>query len=193
MLRRSDWRRDLHFQTRTTIDTLDYSGRGFNQGSKLIIAATGQPIRQLPTELPAGIGLPEEFRDPALVIPGVLAINAPPYCRPDDRGVLRRFAQQLGPGSALEAFPLITLVDDSDFCQRTLANWLWVTFTRSDPATDIDGMGATTIDKHWGCSGPLVVDARIKPHHAPPVIEDPETSRKVDARAARGGPLARFL
>jgi 4-hydroxy-3-polyprenylbenzoate decarboxylase len=35
----------------------------------------------------------------------------------------------------------------------------------------------------------LVIDARSKPHHAPPLIEDPEVSRRVDALAALGGPL----
>ncbi len=44
MLERVDWRRDLHFQTRTTIDTLDYSGSGFNEGSKLVIAARARSV-----------------------------------------------------------------------------------------------------------------------------------------------------
>jgi 4-hydroxy-3-polyprenylbenzoate decarboxylase len=39
----------------------------------------------------------------------------------------------------------------------------------------------------------LIIDARIKPHHAPPLVEDPETTRKVDALATRGGPLAKYL
>ena len=34
MLERVDWTRDLHFQTCTTIDTLDYSGDAMNEGSK---------------------------------------------------------------------------------------------------------------------------------------------------------------
>ena len=43
-------RRDLHFQTRTTIDTLDYSaGEGLNAGSKLVIAAAGPKRRELGT------------------------------------------------------------------------------------------------------------------------------------------------
>ena len=47
MLERVDWRRDLHFQTRTTIDTLDYSGEGLNRGSKVVIAAAGPKRRDL--------------------------------------------------------------------------------------------------------------------------------------------------
>ena len=48
LLERVDWRRDLHFQTRTTIDTLDYSGSGFNEGSKVVVAAAGAKRRELP-------------------------------------------------------------------------------------------------------------------------------------------------
>jgi 4-hydroxy-3-polyprenylbenzoate decarboxylase len=45
------------------------------------------------------------------------------------------------------------------------------------------------VDKHWGCHGPLVLDARVKPHHAPVLEEDPETTRRIDALAVPGGPL----
>ena len=48
VLSRVDWRTDLHFQTETTIDTLDYSGTGLNAGSKVVIAAAGPPRRELP-------------------------------------------------------------------------------------------------------------------------------------------------
>ena len=95
----------------------------------------------------------------------------------------------LRPGDALNGFPLVVLVDDSEFTARTLNNWLWVTFTRSNPAADIHGVGAFTRQKHWGCDGPLVIDARIKPHHAPPLEEDPAVTRRVDALCARGRPL----
>ena len=68
-------------------------------------------------------------------------------------------------------------------------NFLWTTFTRSNPATDIHGIESFEKDKHWGCLGALVIDARGKPHHAPPLVEDPKISRRVDALAAPGGPL----
>src|SRR4029434_8267256 len=61
LLERFDPARDLHFQTRTTIDTLDYSGTGLNEGSKLVIAAAGPVRRRLATEVPAGLHLPEGF------------------------------------------------------------------------------------------------------------------------------------
>lgn len=189
ILARADWRRDLHFQTKTTIDTLDYSGRGLNQGSKLVIAATGPPIRQLPTEIPGDLQLPNDFKNPRLVMPGVITVEAPKY----DRQSLREFVNSTVTESPVNQFPLITLVDDSEFASRSLGNWLWATFTRSNPAIDVDGIGGGSESKHWGCTGSLVIDARVKPHHAPPLIEDPATTAKVDAMAARGGPLSKYL
>lgn len=194
LLRRVDWRRDLHFQTRTTIDTLDYSGDGLNRGSKVVIAAAGPPIRELPSELPAELNLPEGYRDPRIVAPGILAITAPPATGDAEREhSARKFCQAFTPDQPLNRFPLVTLVDDARFAAERLENWLWVTFTRSNPASDIDGIAAETVHRHWGCRGSLVIDARSKPHHAPPLVADSETQKRVDARAARGGELARYL
>jgi 4-hydroxy-3-polyprenylbenzoate decarboxylase len=187
VLRRVDWSNDLHFQTRTTIDTLDYSGHGLNQGSKVVIAAAGRARRTLPTELPRDLRLPDGYRDPRVVLPGILAVQGPPY--EHDGGNVLAFCRSFGPDDAIGAFPLIVVVDDSAFTARSQRNFLWVTFTRSDPAADIEGIGGFTDRKHWGCTGSLVIDARIKPHHAPPLVDDPEVERRVDALAARGGPL----
>ncbi|HEX4130011.1 MAG TPA: UbiD family decarboxylase [Pirellulales bacterium] len=181
VLERVDWRRDLHFQTCTTIDTLDYSGTGLNEGSKVVIAAAGPKCRELPTTMDTDLRLPEGFTAPRLALPGVLCITA------------RAFGDSLCAAytatDAINAFPLIILCDDSEFTARTLNNFVWVTFTRSNPAADIAGIEAFTEHKHWGCRGSLVIDARTKPHHAPPLEEDPEVTMRVDALAARGGPL----
>ena len=99
---------------------------------------------------------------------------------------LRRFCEAYRPGDTINAFPLIVLVDDAEFTARTLNNFLWVTFTRSNPAADIAGIAAFISQKHWGCRGSLVIDARIKPHHAPPLVEDAAVTRRVDALAAPG-------
>lgn len=184
LLQRADWRTDLHFQTCTTIDTLDYSGTGLNEGSKLVIAAAGPPRRSLSGTLPEGLTLPEGFTDPAVCLPGILAIQAPAYAT--EPGAAERFCEGIRLG---DNFPLVVLVDDSEFTAATLNNFVWVTFTRSNPAADVYGVGASTRQKHWGCTGPLVIDARIKPQHAPPLVEDPAVTRRVEALAAPGGPL----
>lgn len=188
-LERVDWTRDLHFQTRTTIDTLDYSGTGLNEGSKVIIASTGNPRRNLPTEISSVSQLPEGFRNPKLVYPGILAIKGPAYEEgaASDFRPLRRSLE--AHGHPFAEFPLIVVVDDSDFVAQRFDNFLWVTFTRSNPAADIDGVHSFVENKHWGCRGPLLIDARIKPWHAPPLEEDPDITRKVEQLAAPGGPL----
>src|SRR5262245_54600964 len=81
LLERLDPQSDLHFQTRTTIDTLDYSGTGLNEGSKLVMAVAGPRRRELPASVPPGHFLPEGFGEPRVCLPGVLAVQAPP-CRP---------------------------------------------------------------------------------------------------------------
>lgn len=187
VLRRVDWRRDLHFQTNTTIDTLDYSGTGFNEGSKLVIACAGESKRSLATTLPSDLKLPDGFSEPKFCLPGVVAVNGPKYAA-EGKAAVERFVRSYS-GDAIAGLPLIVIVDDSDFCSRQLNNWIWVVFTRSNPAADIDGIGAGTVNKHWGCTGSLVIDARIKPHHAPPLEDDPAVTKRVDELAAPGGPL----
>lgn len=192
LLERIDWRTDLHFQTCTTIDTLDYSGTGLNEGSKVVLAAAGPKRRELPRMLPGRFRLPDGFSTPKVVMPGVLAAQGPAY-KTAGEGALRRFCDGYRPDDSVNDFPLIVVVDDGDFAARSLDNWLWVTFTRSNPAADIDGVGAFTRQKHWGCEGALVIDARIKPHHAPPVEEDPAVAKRVESLAAPGGPLHGIL
>lgn len=194
MLERVDWKRDLHFQTQTTIDTLDYSGSGLNQGSKVVVAAVGPSVRELPVEIPVSLSLPEGFGNPRICLPGVLAVSAPKSSsgHPGNT-ILRSFCSSFSAESPINRFPLVLLVDDSEFTARSLNNFLWTVFTRSNPAVDIDGIDASIQDKHWGCGGSLVIDARVKSHHAPPLIENPEISKRVDAMAARGGPLAKYL
>ncbi len=188
LLARVDWRRDLHFQTRTTIDTLDYSGSGLNEGSKVVIAAAGPPVRELPPTLPSELRLPDGFTAPRLALPGVLVVRGPRHTGAADRAA-SSFCAEYRATDDINRFPLVVLVDDSEFAARSLHNFLWVTFTRSNPAADIHGIESSIEDKHWGCRGALVIDARAKPHHAPPLVEDPDVTRRVDRLGARGGPL----
>ncbi|MBW1644744.1 MAG: UbiD family decarboxylase [Deltaproteobacteria bacterium] len=192
-LARVDWRRDLHFQTRTTIDTLDYSGDGLNRGSKVVMAAAGPPRRQLAAAVPAALTLPAGFQRPRVCLPGILAVEGPLAAgAAAERGAdlqmtafcAAAVGRQLWPG-----FPLVVVVDDSEFVARSLDNFLWVTFTRSDPAGDLYGFASFTAAKHWGCGGSLVIDARRKPHHAPPLVADPVVERRVDALGAPGASL----
>jgi 4-hydroxy-3-polyprenylbenzoate decarboxylase len=191
VLERADWRRDLHFQTATTIDTLDYSGSGLNEGSKLVIAAAGPVRTTLATGVPAGLEFPAGFGGCDVCLPGILAVQGPPSKQGRGEGdpAIDAFCRFYAERDCFKGFPLIVICDDSHFTAATLNNFVWVSFTRSNPATDIYGIGEETRGRHWGCRGPLVIDARVKPFHAPPLVDDPVVERRVDELGAKGGPL----
>ena len=189
MLERVDWKRDLHFYTNSTIDTLDYSGTGLNAGSKLVIAAVGEARRKLSGELPKDLKLPNGLSNPKMIMPGVMCIQAPAYVdAPTTEREMKDLSNVLS-GIDMEATPLIIIADDSGFVVESMNNFLWVTFTRSNPAEDVHGVRSFTKAKHWGCEGPMIIDARIKPHHAPVLELDPETEKKVDKLGAKGASL----
>jgi len=191
VLERIDLTRDLHFQTRTTIDTLDYTGTGLNRGSKLVMAAAGPKRRTLATDYPADLSLPAGFRDPRVCLPGILSITSPQWTAAAHAQdpVAATFCEHTAASKGLEGFPLIVLCDDSPFCADSLNNLLWVLFTRSNPAADVHGIRPFVQDKHWGCEGSLVIDARVKAHMAPPLEEDPDVTARVDRLFNKSGPL----
>lgn len=195
VLERVDWTRDLHFHTRTTMDTLDYSGDGLNSGSKLVVAASGAARRRLPSELPTMLGLPDDWRNPRMAMPGVLCIETERATPSNQLGhrPWQRACDMIDPRGEINRWPLVVLVDDADFAARNINNFVWVTFTRSNPAVDVYGIGAANIDKHFSVSGSLVIDARVKPHHAPPLIEDPQVTAKVDALASKSLAISKYL
>lgn len=199
MLERIDWRRDLHFQTRTTIDTLDYSGSGVNEGSKLVLTAAG-PIKRTLLETSYSMQLPSGFEGARLVAPGIAVVEGPPFQSYALAGEqMAQLAAALGNdphcnANALHqaggpALPLIVLTDNLKFTATNWHNFVWVTFTRSNPSHDVYGVDENVEHKHWGCRGALIIDARSKPHHAWPLEEDPAVEKRVDRLFARGASL----
>ncbi|MDO3413078.1 UbiD family decarboxylase [Saccharibacillus sp. CPCC 101409] len=190
ILERIDLRRDLHFQTNTTIDTLDYSGTGLNSGSKVIFAAVGKPARTLSADVPAGLTqLPDGFGAPAMALPGIALLEGPAFTN------YARAAEEIGELSAalarqgsLDGCPLIVLCDDSSFMSAAFDNFLWAAFTRSNPSHDIHGVNASVEYKHWGCDN-IIIDARTKPHQAPALVPDPEVAEHIGRLFAPGGSL----
>ncbi len=189
VLSRIDTRRDLHFQTRTTMDTLDYSGTGINEGSKVVFAAAGPPVRELGTRVPAELSLPDSYGDAGVALPGVLAVQGPAWTPSGGRELAAVLGEQTPFAGQGTPWPLVVLVDRGVDITQRVKDFLWVCFTRSNPSHDIFGVGEGIEDKHWGCDGSIVIDARVKPHHAPPLVEDPEVTKRVDQLFAPGGPL----
>lgn len=195
LLERIDLTRDVHFYTNTTIDTLDYSGTGINSGSKVVLAAYGEKLRELATEVPAELKELQGFVNPQVCMPGVVALQAHAFTTYENAAKeIAALNAQLEPqlqtaNNKLQTVQIIVIADDSSFTAATLNNYLWVTYTRCNPSHDMHGIGAFTEHKHWGCRGPLVIDARIKPHHAPALVKDPAVEKRIDQLFAKGGSL----
>ena len=190
VMERLDPTRDLHFITRTTMDTLDYSGISLNQGSKVIISVAGKKKRTLTSKLNNDLHLAKGFYNPKMFFKSILVIKGPPHNL--DRDTHDPAIIELADGlkdQDLKGICFIVVVDDVDFTTKNWDNFLWVTFTRSDPATDIYGVDSFIRCKHWGCRGPIIIDARLKKYHAPVLEEDPDTINKIKELGRRGGPL----
>jgi 4-hydroxy-3-polyprenylbenzoate decarboxylase len=194
-LERIDLARDIHFYTNTSIDTLDYSGTGLNTGSKVVLAAYGDKKRELAKDIPRCLNNLQEFESPNLVMPGVIVLQANTFFDYTTAATeLAALDQQLSAlTDELAAVALIIIVDDPAFVCQALNNFLWISFTRCNPSHDVYGINSFTANKHWGCRGPLVLDARIKTHHAPPVEKDPVTEKNIDYLFNKGGSLYNIL
>jgi 4-hydroxy-3-polyprenylbenzoate decarboxylase len=177
VLERIDLSRDVHFQTQTTMDTLDYSGENLNAGSKVILAACGDKKRELANELPPNFSLPEGLRNPKFLDKGILILEADRFISYDN--AKSQIANWKLPTAYFDGVPLIIICDDSDFVSKNWNNFLWVTFTCCNPSHDIYGINERIVNKHWFCDN-IIIDARIKPHHAPVLEKDVIVEKRVD-------------
>lgn len=191
VLERADFARDLHFQTSTFIDTLDYTGTHLNHGSKLVIAAAGikrRELRECAGDLD-GLKLPVGFSNAKIAMKGVLAVqwnggssaaerttelNGDAGNPGENGGTpapenIAQFRNALACWEYRENYPWVSIVNDTSTIggdsQKSLDDFLWLTFTRSDPAQDIYGLNERFVQKHWAIDAPLIVDATIKPRH----------------------------
>ena len=127
-LARVDWRRDLHFQTCTTIDTLDYSGSGTERRLETGDRRGGTGGSDAADEIAGRFAVSaaataagdarRAFRNPRLCLPGVLAIAGPKVSADGGNSGpprFERFCTAFAPDDAINRFPLVVIVDDSEF------------------------------------------------------------------------------
>lgn len=192
ILERIDLQRDIHFQTNTTIDTLDYSGTGLNTGSKVVFAAVGDKKRDLCQAVPEALTDLPGYAPVKWIMPGIVAIQGAPFTSYSEVAQeMSSLSDAIRDRGSLPSCPMIILCDDSEFMSATLNNFLWATFTRSNPSHDIHGVNSRYEHKHWGCDT-VIIDARTKPHQAPPLIPDAEVERSIQRLFANDGSLSRI-
>ena len=181
---RIDLSRDLHFYTKTSIDTLDYSGNDLNQGSKLVMAAYGKQKRELSLIIPDELNTCEFISKPALMMDGVIAIMLTPFSNYSNAKLeIKKLSDWIEKRKEkFNGVVQIIIYDDFVFkpASDNLNDYVWITYTRSNPSYDIYGVGEKTENKHWSCEGPMIIDARKNPHHAPELKLSAQTEKSIE-------------
>ncbi len=176
VLCRTRFETDLFVFGNLSMDTLDYTGPTVNEGSKGVLLGLGDPVRDLPSEftgrLPLGFGNPIPFCG------GCLVVDGPTY--DSEAGAAAWLAS--APARALDDWPLVVLVDDSQKTTKSTINFLWTTFTRFEPAADIHARAMKVVRNQPVYTSPIVIDARCKPTYPKELYCDEATARLVDQR-----------
>jgi UbiD family decarboxylase len=167
---------DLFVFSNVSMDTLDYTGPKVNEGSKGVWLGLGDPVRTLPREFRTSHPLPLGVRDPRVFCPGCLVIGGPRAS--EDPDAAERFAAH----PAFAEWPLVVVSDEPERAAASPMNFLWTTFTRFEPGADIHAAAKRIVRNHVACTGPVVLDARLKPGFPKELFADEGTAAKVASR-----------
>jgi UbiD family decarboxylase len=173
ILARAEWNRDLFIFSQTAFDTLDYASGKVNHGSKAILMGTGDAKRELTREfngeLPTGISAAKPFCGGCLVVQGTAYEN--------DQYLGERIAKSY----AFDEWQVVVIHDDIAYAD-SVEKFLWATWTRFDPATDIYAKKIELKKHHISYEAPIVIDARMKPWYPKEVEVREDIAKLVDAR-----------
>ncbi|SDI26723.1 UbiD family decarboxylase [Alteribacillus bidgolensis] len=172
VLERFQPERDLLILNDTSMDTLDYTGRKFNVGSKAIMTGLGEPKRELSREYTGG-GIPGITKVNAFC-GGCLVLSGTTYEEDE------HFASHLleTAKEQLSDWQMVFLTDDADIAQSQ-STFLWTAFTRFDPSYDLYAE-ADILRNNIRYKGPIIIDARMKPFYPDEVKPHPDIVKKVD-------------
>jgi 3-polyprenyl-4-hydroxybenzoate decarboxylase len=173
VLARVRWETDLFIFSNVSMDTLDYTSGKVNEGSKAVLLGLGDAIRELPREfrgqLPQGLDRAEVFCAGCLVLQGG-SYSADP-----------ELAARVAREPLFASWPLIVLHDNASVAKSS-ADFLWATWTRFEPASDIYAANTRIHRHHLSYTGPIVIDARMKPGFPAELVVRDDIAALVDRR-----------
>ena len=173
VLARARFESDLFVFSNVSMDTLDYTSGRVNEGSKAVLLGLGDAVRELPREfrgeLPPGVTRAEVFCDGCLVVEGQAFAEDPEQ------------ASRLAREEAFKDWPLVVLHDDAGVA-ASAPDFLWATWTRFEPASDIHAADTTVVRHHVSYRPPVVIDARMKPGYPAELIVRPDVADLVTRR-----------
>jgi 3-polyprenyl-4-hydroxybenzoate decarboxylase len=108
---------------------------------------------------------------------GILVISGRSYVEDEHLAthILERHADEL------TAWPMIFIVDDAEEVVKNQTSFLWTTFTRFNPATDM--FARSSVNRHHlNYELPLIIDARMKPDYPDELFPREDIVARVDRR-----------
>jgi UbiD family decarboxylase len=175
LLARTNPETDLYVFANLSMDTLDYTGPRVNEGSKGVWLGLGDPVRDLPRAFSSAT-LPSGVTDVRVFCGGCLVVGGPSYM--EEAGAATRLAGD----PVFAGWPLVVITDEPRRADASPMNFLWTTFTRFEPASDIHAAGRQIVRNHISYRGPIVIDARIKPWYPKELVARDDIAALVTRR-----------
>lgn len=160
ILGRVRWESDFFIFAQTSFDTLDYASGKINHGSKAMLVGVGDKKRDLAREFKGD--LPPGVKRAEVYCGGCLVLEVEPFASDNEKDCKDKLGRRIAECGKFDDFELVILHDSIEFARST-PKFLWATWTRFNPATDIYAKDVKIANNHISYSSPIVIDARLKP------------------------------
>ncbi len=173
ILERVDWASDFFIFDRTSFDTLDYASGKVNHGSKAMLVGVGESKRNLQREFSGE--LPNYLRRAEVFCGGCLVVEGENY------EANETLPEQIAQSGKFDDWQIVVVHDSVDFA-KSVDKFLWATWTRFNPSTDIYARESNIKNNHIVYGAPMVIDARMKPWYPKEVEPREDVVKLVDGR-----------
>lgn len=173
ILERADWSSDFFIFDRTSFDTLDYASGKINHGSKALLVGVGEKKRELAREFHGS--LPVGAHKSRVFCGGCIVVEGTAYEKD------KTLAERIAKSGSFNDFQIVVLHDKIEYAD-TIEKFLWATWTRFNPSTDIFAKEIKIVNNHISYSAPIVIDARMKPWYPKEVEVREDIAKLVDRR-----------
>ncbi len=179
ILERVNWESDFFIFDRTSFDTLDYASGKINHGSKAMLVGVGEKRKELKREFTGE--LPGFVKKAEVFCGGCLVVEAESYASDNENIYDNKLAKRIAECGYFDDFEIVVLHDSIEFARST-DKFLWATWTRFNPSTDIFAKNTKVINNHIAYTSPVVIDARMKDWYPKEVEVREDIKQLVDRR-----------
>jgi len=177
ILERVDWTSDFFIFDRTAFDTLDYASGKINHGSKAMLVGVGDAVRNLTMEFRGE--LPNYLKEAKVFCGGCLVVEE--NNNGSDNDFDESLPERIAKSGKFDDFQIVVLHDKIEFAESS-EKFLWATWTRFNPSTDVYAKNVEIKNNHIVYTAPIVIDARMKPWYPKEVEAREDIVKLVDNR-----------